>query len=147
MRTIFYIILLIITMSVSSHEISLEDKEVEEIINIRMKKMSNINILSQKIYKELNSENFESLKENTLELKHSADDFQMLFPPNSQGKNAKNLIWDDKILFNEYNKNFLFDIDSMLISIDDKNIKDLKENFNNMASNCSACHKKFKNKK
>ena len=48
-----------ISISISSHEISLEDKDIEKIINERMKHMSNINKLSQKIYKQINSDNYE----------------------------------------------------------------------------------------
>ena len=136
-----------ISISISSHEISLEDKDIEKIINERMKHMSNINKLSQKIYKQINSDDYEILHENIINLKHSASKFQMLFPPGSQGGNAKNLIWEDTILFEELNKKFLYDIDSMLISLEDKDNTSLKENFENMTSNCGSCHKKFKNKK
>ena len=93
--------------------------------------MSNINKLSQKIYKQINSDNYEILNENILKLKHSAKKFQMLFPPESKGGNAKNLIWEDRVLFNDYNKKFLYDIDTMLLSIEEKNITSLKENFEN----------------
>lgn len=147
MKMIFSTIFLIVTMSVSSHEVILEDKTTEEIIDARMKKMSNINTLSQKLYKLLNLDNYEILKENTLKLKHAAVDFQILFPENSQGGKAKNLIWEDRKLFKRYNDDFLYDINSMLNNINEKNIKALKQSFNNMASNCGSCHKKFKNKK
>jgi len=130
-----------------NHEVKLKNKTIEEIINLRIKKMSMINKLTQKIYKQLNTDDYEVLKENTIELKHSADDFQMLFPNESQGGKAKNLIWEEKKLFDKYNEDFLYDINSMLASIDNKDSTNLKKNFNNMASNCSSCHKKFKKKK
>lgn len=130
-----------------SHEIVLEDKTAEEIVNTRMKKMSVINKLSQKIYKQLNVESFDLLKDNTLQLKHAAIEFATLFPDNSEGGNAKEIIWQDKELFKEYNNNFLDDINSMLINIDNKDLSNLKISFNNMASNCGSCHKKFKKKK
>ena len=49
MKIIYYIFFCMISISVSSHEVTLEDKNIEEIINNRMKHMSNINKLSQKI--------------------------------------------------------------------------------------------------
>ena len=147
MKVFIYITILIMAFSLSSHEIKLENKTTEEIINSRMKKMNIINKLSQKIYKQLNSEDFILLNENTLELKHAAIHFKKLFPINSEGGKAKNLIWGNKLLFDEYNNNFLNDINLMLAHIKKKNLINLKKSFNNMASNCSSCHKKFKNKK
>ena len=146
MKKILYITLILLTFSAKSSELKIENQIAEEIINIRMKKMSIINNLSQKIYKQLNSVNFINLRENTLILKKTAIDFNKLFPINSKGGNAKNLVWDNKILFDEYHNNFLNDINAMLININEKNIKSLKKSFNNMSSNCSSCHKKFKNK-
>ena len=147
MKIILYTLLFVMAMSVNSHEIELDNKTKEEIIDIRMKQMGNINILSQKIYKQLNSDNYDILKDNTLKLKHAAIHFQTLFPLNSQGGKAKKIIWEDKKLFNKYNDDFLYDINFMLVNIEGKNIESLKKSFNNMASNCSSCHKKFKNKK
>ena len=140
--------------SVSSHEVTLENKTNEYLINTRMKNMSTINKLVQKIYKKFSSADFDFnntleydyLKESALNIKHAAIDFKELFPPNSQGGKANNLIWEDKILFEEFNDNFLIDINLMIDSIDNKNIELLKKNFNNMSKNCGSCHKKFKNK-
>ena len=146
MKIIFNIVILITALSVSSHEVNLKNYVTEEIINTRMKEMSSINNLSQKIYKQLNLADFTLLKNNTIKLKHSAIDFKKLFPINSKGGKAKNLIWEDRILFNEYNDNFLNDINFMLIDIENKDIVSLKKNFNDMSTNCSSCHKKFKNK-
>ena len=147
MKIFLFIIFLIFPLYGSAHTIELDDKTAEEIINSRMKIMSNVNNLVKKIYKQLNTSDFDLLEKKTLELKHSAKEFKKLFPENSKGGKAKNSIWDDKILFDEYNDNFIDDINLMLIDIDDKNIISLKENFNKMSSNCGACHKKFKNKK
>ena len=149
MKLVLCLVLLTMTFSFPtlSHEIKLKDITTEEIINTRKKKMSIINKLTQKIYKQLNTDDYEVLKENTIELKHSADDFQMLFPKESQGGKAKKLIWEDKKLFDKYNEDFLYDINFMLVSINEKDSINLKQNFNNMASNCSSCHKKFKKKK
>ena len=147
MKLLYYIIFFTISASVSGHVVTLENKNLEEIINARMKNMSTINKLSQKIYKQLNLDEPLILKENILQLKHAASDFQAQFPPNSEGGNAKNLIWENKKLFNEYNEKFSYDINLMLTSIEEMNAESLKKNFNNMTSNCGSCHKKFKNKK
>ena len=147
MKISFFIILLLTTVSAFSHEIKLENKVAEDLINNRMKIMNNINKLSQNIYKQLNLKDFDLLNENTLKLKHAATDFNKLFPINSRGGKAKDLIWENRILFDEYNDNFLNDINLMLINIKEKKITLLKKSFNKMAANCSSCHKKFKNKK
>jgi len=138
---------LILPFHALGHIVELVDKSAEEIINERKKIMSTINKLSQKIYKKLNSSDLVFFKKKTLELKHSASEFKNYFPKNSKGGKAKNEIWENKILFEEYNNNFISDINLMLIGIDENNIKSLKESFNNMSSNCGTCHKKFKNKK
>ena len=150
MKIIFYITFIItsflITFSVLSNEMESKNKTTKEIIDTRMKKMTIINSLSQKIYKNLASTDFGTLKEYTIQLKDSAIDFKKLFPINSKGGKAKNLIWENKMMFDEYNDNFLADINLMLINIDKKDSKFIKKSFNNMSSNCSSCHKKFKNK-
>lgn len=140
-------LLMFFSIPVFSHKIELDDKTTEEIVNTRMKKMSIINKLTQKIYKHLNSEDFKLLKDETLELKHAAVEFAGLFPENSEAGNAKKIIWEERELFDEYNSNFLNDINSMLADIENKNLSNLKISFNNMASNCGTCHKKFKKKK
>ena len=146
LKLINFILILFLSSSITSHEIDLENKTIEEIVNNRMKKMSIINNLSQKIYKGLKSEDFESLEENSINLKHAAMDFKKSFPADSKGGNAKELIWVNKILFDEYNDKFLNDINSMLVHIENQDIDLLKQSFNKMSSNCSSCHKKFKNK-
>jgi cytochrome c556 len=147
MKILFFILFIITPFYAAAYEVKSENGSTDEVINARMKIMSNINNLSQKIYKQLASEDFESLEETTLELKHLAMDFTGLFPLNSKGGNAKILIWENMELFEEYNNNFLDDINLMLSNINKKNITLLKKSFNNMASNCGSCHKKFKNKK
>ena len=132
------------TFSVSGHEIKLEDKTAEEIINARMKQMNIINKLTTNIYKKLNPDNFKMLKEETIKLKHAASEFKELFPINSKSENTKELIWEDKELFEVYNNNFIEDINFMLISIDQNNFTSLKKSFDDMAAQCGICHKKFK---
>ena len=147
MKIIISIIVLIIPFSLSSHEVKLDNETTEKIINTRMKKMSIINKASQKIYKQLNSPDFQLIKKDILKLKHAAIDFKDLFPINSNGGKAKNLIWENKELFDKYNDNFIKDIDFMLINIKENDIQALRISFNNMSANCGSCHKKFKNKK
>ena len=150
MKSNFYIIILLtvslFTFSIFSQEIKIENKAKEEIINDRMKKMSTIGNLTQKIYKQLNSANFKIIMEQTIKLKDTAIDFNNYFPINSKGGKAKNLIWENKKLFDEYNSKFINDINLMLIDIEENNIVALTKNFTKMSSNCASCHKKFKNK-
>jgi cytochrome c556 len=145
-KIILFTIILTLSLQTSGHKIELENKLVEEIINERMKKMSIINKLSQKIYKQLNAEDFDIIKKSVEDIEHAAIEFKELFPLGSNGGKAKNIIWEKKILFYEYNDNFLIDIRSMSNNIEEKNITLLKKSFNSMASNCGTCHKKFKNK-
>ena len=146
MKIILYVTLIIITQSIYANELELADKTNEEIIDDRMKTMSIVNKLAQKIYRQLSTEDFESIKKDTLELKKSAVKFKHFFPVNSNGGKAKDLIWENKVLFDEYNDKFINDINNMIINIDDENIDDLNTSFHNMTSNCGTCHKKFKNK-
>ena len=148
MKFKFYLLILILffNFTVFSHEINIEDKKIEEIIKLRMKNMSVINALSKKIYKDLNSGDFMILKNNTSELKDNIYEFKQLFPKGSIGGKAKELIWEDKKLFNEYIEAFLRDTDLMIQDIEDQNLISLKNNFNLMTSNCGTCHRKFKSK-
>ena len=151
MKIIIFIIFSFTAYFINAHELEISDSNLLdqttiEIINERMKKMSIINKLSQQIYKQLNLEDFKKIKDNTIELKNTAIDFRQLFPENSNGGKAKELIWEDKVLFEEYIDNFINDIDLMINNINEKNTKQLLESFKIMTSNCSSCHKKFKNK-
>ena len=89
MRKAYFILFLIISLDAASNTLELKDKSAEEIINTRMKIMSSINQISQKIYKQLNKSDFSILEINTLELKDSAIKFKQLFPDNSMGGKAK----------------------------------------------------------
>ena len=140
------IIFIFFTFQIFSHEIELEDKKVEKIIKLRMGNMSAINSLSKKIYIDLNSADFKKINENTIKLKHNVIEFKELFPEGSFGGKSKEIIWEDKSLFNQYIDTFLKDIDLMLQDIENQNIVSLKNNFNQMSSNCGTCHKKFKSK-
>ena len=140
------ILLILFTFTAYSHEVSIKDKNVEEIVKLRMKAMSQINSLSKKIYKNLESADFKKLNEYALELKHNTNEFKLWFPENSIGGKAKELIWKDKKLFDEYIETFLKDINLIIKNIENKDIALLNENFNKMTSNCGTCHKKFKSR-
>ena len=92
MKIFFFMMFLILLFHALGHIVELTDKSAEEIINDRKKIMSTINKLSQKIYKELNSSNFDFFKKKTLKLKHSVSEFKNYFPKNS--KECKSKEWD-----------------------------------------------------
>ena len=139
-------LLIFLTFSIFSHEVKIKDKTIEEIIKLRTKNMSAINSLTKKIYNNLSSKEFKIINENLIGLKHNTMEFKELFPKGSIGGKARKEIWEDKKLFNEYIEVFLKDTMLMIESIENQDFNSLKNNFNQMASNCSACHKKFKSK-
>ena len=145
-KFILGIILIFFSFSTFGHEVEMEDKNIEEIVKLRMKNMSSINSLSKKIYIDLNSKNFENLNTNTIELMHNTMDFKNLFPEGSMGGKARKAIWEDKKLFNQYIEMFIKDIDLMIDSIKKEDSVLLNDSFNKMTSNCGKCHKKFKDK-
>ena len=128
-----------------SHEINIEDKNVEEIVKKRMGNMSKIKAYSSKMYPLTMTGEFDEIKLVNEELLHAAKDFKELFPEGSQGGKASDLIWEDRETFNLYNDNFIKSIEDILISIENEDSINLMENFNIMASNCGTCHKKFRN--
>ena len=128
-----------------SHEINIEDKNVEEIVKKRMGNMSKIKAYSSKMYPLTMTGEFDEIKLVNEELLHAAKDFKELFPEGSQGGKASDLIWEDRETFNLYNDNFIKSIEDILISIENEDSISLMENFNIMASNCGTCHKKFRN--
>ena len=128
-----------------SHEISIEDKSVEEIVKQRMGNMSKIKAYSSKMYPLTMTGEFDEIKLVNEELLHAAKDFKELFPEGSQGGKASDLIWEDRETFNLYNDNFIKSIEDIAISIENEDSVSLMENFNIMASNCGTCHKKFRN--
>lgn len=128
-----------------SHEINIEDKNVEEIVKERMGIMSKIKAFSTKMYPLTMSGEFDEIKELNDKLLHNVKKFKELFPEGSQGGKASSLIWEDRETFDLYNDNFIKSIENISISIENEDSVSLMENFNIMASNCGTCHKKFKN--
>ena len=128
-----------------SHEISIEDKTVEEIVKQRMGNMSKIKAYSSKMYPLTMTGEFDEIKLVNKELLHAAKDFKELFPEGSQGGKASDLIWEDRETFDLYNDNFIKSIEDIALSIENEDSVSLMENFNLMASNCGTCHKKFRN--
>ena len=137
--------LLFIPFIATSHEVDIEDKNIEEIVKSRMSIMSEIKALSTKIYPLTMSGEFDEIKELNNRLFHIAKEFKQLFPEGSQGGKASSLIWEDRDTFDLYNDNFIKSIENIVISISNEDSISLMENFNIMASNCGTCHKKFKN--
>ena len=128
-----------------SHEINIEDKNVEEIVKQRMGNMSKIKAYSSKMYPLTMTGEFDEIKLVNEELLHAAKDFKELFPEASQGGKASDLIWEDRETFDLYNDNFIKSIEDIALSIENGDSVSLMENFNVMASNCGTCHKKFRN--
>ena len=128
-----------------SHEVNIDDKNVEETVKQRMSNMSKIKAYSQKMYPLTMSGEFEEIKQLNDELLHIAKEFKLLFPDGSQGGKASSLIWEDRETFELFNNNFISSIEDIGESINNEDSVSLLENFNIMASNCGTCHKKFRN--
>lgn len=139
------LLLIFIPFFAISHEVNIEDKNVEEIVKKRMGNMSKIKAYSSKMYPLTMTGEFDEIKLVNEELLHAAKDFKELFPEGSQGGKASDLIWEDRETFNLYNDNFIKSIEDILISIENEDSISLMKNFNIMASNCGTCHKKFRN--
>ena len=137
--------LIFIAFLSNSHEVNIEDKSVEEIVKKRMANMSKIKAYSTKMYPLTMTGEFDEIKEINEELLHAAKEFKEHFPEGTQGGKASNLIWEDRETFNLYIDNFIKSIQDITASIEDEDSISLMENFNIMASNCGACHKKFRN--
>ena len=137
--------LLLFSFMAVSHEINIEDKNVEEIVKQRMSNMSKIKAYSSKMYPLTMSGEFEEIKKLNDELLHAAQEFKLLFPEGTQGGKASSLIWEDREKFNLFNDNFISSIENIGKSIDNEDSVSLVESFNIMASNCGTCHKKFRN--
>jgi len=144
---IFKILLISLFLSffAHSHEINMEDKNIEQIVKQRMSNMSKIKAYSQKMYPLTMSGEFEEIKQLNDELLHIAKEFKLLFPDGSQGGKASSLIWEDRETFELFNNNFISSIEDIGESINNEDSVSLLENFNIMASNCGTCHKKFRN--
>ena len=130
---------------VNGHEVTIEDKSVEEIVKNRMGNMSKIKAYSTKMYPLTMTGEFDEIKLVNEELLHAAKDFKELFPEGSHGGKASDLIWEDRETFDLYNDNFIKSIEDIALSIENEDSVSLMENFNVMASNCGTCHKKFRN--
>ena len=137
--------LLLFSFIAVSHEINIEDKNVEEIVKQRMSNMSKIKAYSTKMYPLTMSGEFEEIKELNDKLLHVAQEFKLLFTEGTQGGKASSLIWEDREKFDLFNDNFISSIESIGKSINNEDSVSLVENFNIMASNCGTCHKKFRN--
>ena len=139
------IFLIFLPFFANSHEVNIEDKNVEEIVKKRMGNMSKIKAYSQKMYPLTMSGEFDEIKKLNDELLHAVSEFKELFPEGSQGGKASALIWEDRETFNIYVDNFISSIKNISLSIENEDSVSLMENFNIMSSNCGTCHKKFKN--
>jgi cytochrome c556 len=137
--------LLLFSFIAVSHEIDIEDKNVEEIVKQRMSNMSKIKAYSTKMYPLTMSGEFEEIKELNDKLLHAAQEFKLLFAEGTQGGKASSLIWEDREKFDIFNDNFISSIENIGKSINNEDSVSLVENFNIMASNCGTCHKKFRN--
>ena len=71
--------LLLFSFIAVSHEINIEDKNVEEIVKQRMSNMSKIKAYSTKMYPLTMSGEFEEIKELNDKLLHVAQEFKLLF--------------------------------------------------------------------
>ena len=137
--------LILIPFLAISHEVNIEDKNVEEVVKLRMANMSKIKAYSSKMYPLAMASEFDELKLLNKELLHAAKDFKELFPDGSQGGKASMLIWKDRETFDLYNDNFIKSIEDIGLSVENQDSVSLMANFNIMASNCGTCHKKFRN--
>ena len=137
--------LLLFSFVAVSHEVNIEDKNVEEIVKQRMSNMSKIKAYSTKMYPLTMSGEFEEIKELNDKLLHAAQEFKLLFAEGTQGGKASSLIWEDREKFDIFNDNFISSIENIDKSINNEDSVSLVENFNIMASNCGTCHKKFRN--
>ena len=145
MKIKLILFLILIPFLAISHELNIEDKNVEEIVKQRMANMSKIKAYSSKMYPMTMSGEFDEIKEVNEKLLHAATEFKELFPEGTQGGKASNLIWEDRETFDTYIDNFIKSIQDIAISIENEDSVSLMENFNIMASNCGTCHKKFRN--
>ena len=128
-----------------AHKVTLEDKSIEKIVNERMAIMQKIKSTSSKLYRFINSDQYEEMLELNETLLHSASEFKDFYPENSQAEGASDNIWSDRETFNEYNQNFVDDIEMISLSIELEDKEMISDAIKAMAANCSTCHKKFRN--
>jgi len=128
-----------------AHKVTLEDKSLEEIVNKRMALMMEIKSTSTKMYRILQSNDYEAMLELNSTLLNAASEFKNYYPEGSQHKSASDEIWNDRETFNNFNDKFVNDIEMISLSIELEDNEMLNDAFKEMAANCGSCHKKFRN--
>ena len=128
-----------------AHKVTLEDKSLEEIVNKRMALMMEIKSTSTKMYRILQSNDYEAMLELNSTLLDAASEFKNYYPEGSQHKSASDEIWNDRETFNNFNDKFVNDIEMISLSIELEDNEMLNDAFKEMAANCGSCHKKFRN--
>ena len=134
-----------IPLYVLAHKVTLKNKSLEKIVNERMAIMQKIKSTSSKLYRLINSDQYKEMLELNETLLHSASEFKDFYPENSQAEGASDNIWSDRETFNEYNQNFVDDIEMISLSIELEDKEMISDAIKAMAANCSTCHKKFRN--
>ena len=158
MITRFKIILIILSLITPTilmgHKVTLEDKSLEEIVNNRMALMQKVKSTSSQIFRLLKTNDYEAILELNETLLHAASEFKDHYPEGSQHKGASEAIWltkddsdnPDKVdTFLEFNSKFVSDIEMISLSAELEDNEMLNDAFKQMAANCGACHKKFRN--
>ena len=128
-----------------AHKVTLEDKSLEEIVNKRMALMMEIKSTSTKMYRIIQSDDYETILELNTTLLNAASEFKNYYPEGSQHKGASDEIWNDRETFNDLNDKFVSDIEMISLSIELEDNDMLNDAFKVMAANCGSCHKKFRN--
>ena len=158
MVTRFKIILIVLSLITPTilmgHKVTLEDKSLEEIVNNRMALMQKVKSTSSQIFRLLKTNDYEAILELNETLLHAASEFKDHYPEGSQHKGASEVIWltkddpdnPDKVdTFLEFNNKFVSDIEMISLSAELEDNEMLNDAFKQMAANCGACHKKFRN--
>ena len=138
-------ILIFLPSILFAHKVTLEDKSLEEIVNKRMALMMEIKSTSTKMYRILQSNDYEAMLELNSTLLNAASEFKNYYPEGSQHKSASDEIWNDRETFNNFNDKFVNDIEMISLSIELEDNEMLNDAFKEMAANCGSCHKKFRN--
>ena len=144
-KILFISLLLIIPTISMSHKVTLEDQSLEEIVNKRMALMMEIKSTSTQMYRILQTNDYETMLELNTILLNAASLFKNYYPEGSQHKSASDEIWNDRETFNKFNDKFASDIEMISLSVELGDNDMLNDAFKEMAANCGACHKKFRN--
>ena len=128
-----------------AHKVTLENKSLEEIVHKRMALMMEIKSTSTKMYRILQSNDYEVMLELNSTLLNAASEFKNYYPEGSQHKSASDEIWNDRETFNNFNDKFVSDIEMISLSAELEDNEMLNDAFRVMSANCGACHKKFRN--